>query len=279
MSAPTLGHQVIRASAGSGKTHRLTNRYLGLLAAGREVNSILATTFTRKAAGEIVRRVLTRLADAAAYPAKAMELAHDLKTVGEPRPDFTLLLRTLLSNLHRLRIGTLDSFTMALAGSFSFELGLPSHWAICEEVDNAALYDDALERVLAQQSGAIGTLLPLLYKGETTRTVFTNLRDVVQTHYEIYGDSERLAWEGIQIPSAVPEADRRLARSINCASSTSAFANTRASHKHAKKTSSASRTSSGRSFSAMAWPKKFAMVNRRTNASQFRRPRLRLIRR
>ena len=176
-----------------------------------EVNSILATTFTRKAAGEIVRRVLTRLAGAAADPGKAMELAHSLQAVGTAPPDFASLLRSLLGNLHRLRIGTLDSFAMALAGSFSLELGLPSHWAICDEVDNAALYDDALEHVFAQQSSAIGTLLPLLSKGETTRTVFSNLRDIVQSHYEIYGDSERSAWEGIEIPSAVPEADRRLA--------------------------------------------------------------------
>ena len=53
MNNNSLLHEVIRASAGSGKTHQLTNRYVGLLAAGVAPDAILATTFTRKAAGEI----------------------------------------------------------------------------------------------------------------------------------------------------------------------------------------------------------------------------------
>jgi ATP-dependent exoDNAse (exonuclease V) beta subunit len=36
MSRVPLAHQAIRASAGSGKTHQLTNRYLRLLAQGVE---------------------------------------------------------------------------------------------------------------------------------------------------------------------------------------------------------------------------------------------------
>ena len=47
-------HLLIRASAGSGKTHQLTNRFIGLLIAGEEPSGILAVTFTRLAAGEIM---------------------------------------------------------------------------------------------------------------------------------------------------------------------------------------------------------------------------------
>ncbi len=65
MSSDSFLHEVIRASAGSGKTHQLTNRKLGLLATGVDPDVILATTFTRKAAGEILDRVLERLAKAA----------------------------------------------------------------------------------------------------------------------------------------------------------------------------------------------------------------------
>ncbi len=56
-------HELIRASAGSGKTYQLTSRYLALLAADVPADRILATTFTRKAAGEILGRVLLRLAN------------------------------------------------------------------------------------------------------------------------------------------------------------------------------------------------------------------------
>ena len=43
---------VIRASAGTGKTFQLSNRLIGLMAAGELPDRLLATTFTRKAAGQ-----------------------------------------------------------------------------------------------------------------------------------------------------------------------------------------------------------------------------------
>ncbi len=57
---------VIRASAGTGKTFQLSNRYLGLLQCDQPAEQILASTFARKAAGEILERVMLRLAEAAA---------------------------------------------------------------------------------------------------------------------------------------------------------------------------------------------------------------------
>lgn len=60
-------HQVISASAGSGKTFRLSSRYIQLLAAGVEPSTIVALTFTRKAAGEIFDRIMQRLAQAHQY--------------------------------------------------------------------------------------------------------------------------------------------------------------------------------------------------------------------
>ena len=47
-------NEIIRASAGTGKTFALSNRYLKLLASGTECQTILATTFTKKGAGETV---------------------------------------------------------------------------------------------------------------------------------------------------------------------------------------------------------------------------------
>ncbi|OYV78458.1 MAG: hypothetical protein B7Z73_19770 [Planctomycetia bacterium 21-64-5] len=55
-AAKPFPHTLIRASAGTGKTFQLSNRYLGLAAAGSPTDEILATTFTRKAAGEILEK-------------------------------------------------------------------------------------------------------------------------------------------------------------------------------------------------------------------------------
>ena len=62
---------MILASAGSGKTWQLTNRFIALmgqqLLAGQEImpERIVAVTFTRKAAGEFFDAILIKLARAA----------------------------------------------------------------------------------------------------------------------------------------------------------------------------------------------------------------------
>ena len=90
-----MSAEFIRASAGSGKTYQLSGRYLGILLrglrAGQPVDpgKILATTFTRAAAGEILQRVLLRLSLAALDAGERTRLgqsAHcDLLTAEECR--------------------------------------------------------------------------------------------------------------------------------------------------------------------------------------------------
>ena len=60
--------RLIRASAGTGKTYQLTNRFISRLLHGVPSSQILAVTFTRNAAAEILNRILVRLARAASDP-------------------------------------------------------------------------------------------------------------------------------------------------------------------------------------------------------------------
>jgi ATP-dependent exoDNAse (exonuclease V) beta subunit len=199
--------RLIRASAGSGKTHQLTNRYLQLLAEGIEPEAILATTFTRKAAGEILDRVLERLAKAAADSSEGRELARQIGPGPGASSDYVALLRRMLRGLHRVRIGTLDSFYIALARSFSFELGLPAGWSICEDVDDARMRSEALERLFSHQPDDVWRLLLLLTKGETNRSVHGELERVLQAHYDVFLDSEHSAWENLYVPQAGAETE------------------------------------------------------------------------
>ncbi|MGN0910707.1 MAG: UvrD-helicase domain-containing protein, partial [Thermoguttaceae bacterium] len=148
-------HLIIRASAGSGKTYRLSERYLKLLLAGAPVDSILATTFTRKAAGEIQSRILARLGKGGATREGARALSKEL--VGDPDAISWETLRDLTvsvaRSINRLRVCTLDSFFIQLAQGYAFEIGLQPGWSIIEESENNALLRSALVAAFRQTDG------------------------------------------------------------------------------------------------------------------------------
>ncbi|QYM79561.1 UvrD-helicase domain-containing protein [Horticoccus luteus] len=126
-------HVMILASAGSGKTYALTNRFVSLLAQGAAPERIVALTFTRKAAGEFFDEILNKLADAAADEVKAGRLAADIGRPDLGAADFGRLLRGVVDAMHRLRLGTLDSFFARVARAFPFELGLAGEFEILQE--------------------------------------------------------------------------------------------------------------------------------------------------
>jgi len=112
---------MILASAGSGKTHRLVNRVISLVACGADPEQIVALTFTRKAAGEFADAVLMRLARAVEDEAAADKLRHD---IGVPDADFPVLLEKVVHALARFTLGTIDAFFTRVVRSFQYDLGL-----------------------------------------------------------------------------------------------------------------------------------------------------------
>lgn len=139
--------RVVRASAGTGKTFSLTNRYIGLLHEGAEPGAILATTFTRQAAGEILERVLGRLAKAC----EGGEALEELRAHVDPALTAEAcrgMLSRVFGSLHRVSVLTLDAFFMRVASGFATELGLPAGWGIVEEDADEATRGEALGRML-----------------------------------------------------------------------------------------------------------------------------------
>lgn len=127
-----LAHVMIRASAGSGKTHELTSRYAALLARGVPPERIVALTFTRKAAGEFFDRILQRLADAAVDPRAAAELDRGIGVAASER-DYGRMLRAVIAAMPRLRLGTLDGFFARVVRTFALELGLTGDFDLLDE--------------------------------------------------------------------------------------------------------------------------------------------------
>ena len=189
-------NQIIRASAGTGKTFALSNRYLQLLASGAECQTILATTFTRKGAGEILDRIVGRLATAALDDQAAARLSDELEWQ-LTRERAAEVLHELLRNLHRLEISTLDSFFNRVAKAFSLELGLPPTWDIVEEQQMKRLYDQAIQAVLRNDSPI--NLLHMLSKGLAERRVASLIHDTVDQVYTIYRESGPEPWDQLQM--------------------------------------------------------------------------------
>ncbi len=127
-----LRHQMILASAGSGKTYALTSRFVRLLAGGAAPERIVALTFTRKAAGEFFDEILKKLACAAAEPAYAQKLAAEIGAPAFGAAEFLRLLRGMIEAMPRLQLGTLDGFFARVVRAFPLELGLGGDFEIME---------------------------------------------------------------------------------------------------------------------------------------------------
>lgn len=201
----TPRHRIIRASAGSGKTFQLSNQYIARLR-NSPPDRILATTFTRKAAGEILERILIRLARAGLHDEHLASLA---PFVGEPPLKFIealRLLKELTRNLHRLRIGTLDSFFSKLASSFTLELGFPPGWRMLEETEDQALRNQAIEMMLRQETTQdVVQLMHLLAKGNAARGVHSLISDAISNYYNTYLATDELAWEPFPLVRFLPK--------------------------------------------------------------------------
>lgn len=149
---------LIEASAGSGKTHHLVGRILRLLMTFRQPDRIIALTFTRKAAGEFFDRILGALASAAASDEAAEKTAREYRVEGLTRGAALDLLRLATDSLHRLSLGTLDSFYSRVLRTFPAEFGISGGFEIIQESAVPGIRRDVFDVVLSDLGNAEGFL-------------------------------------------------------------------------------------------------------------------------
>ncbi len=199
-------HHVVRASAGSGKTHRLALRYLEILFAGGKPDTIVAATFTREAAGEILGRVLTRLAAAAGDAGEARRLGGELGRPDLQRRHAERALRSVCTMLDRVVVATLDSFFFRLTAALRLELGLAGVPAVAALDDPLlrAVREEALEATLASLADddwrELVDLFERLGGAGARRSVARSLDQLLLELYEIYLEApQRELWGRMQI--------------------------------------------------------------------------------
>src|SRR4051812_23621865 len=114
---------VLEASAGTGKTRVLVERYVNLLLAGVEPERILAITFTRKAAAEMRQRIIERLKDTKEWKA-------------------------LRERLGDIVISTIDAFCLSLIREFPLEAGVDPGFDLADQTQIPRLIGESLDRSL-----------------------------------------------------------------------------------------------------------------------------------
>ena len=161
MSAPTKkALHIYAASAGSGKTHRLVLEYLKILlddAAYRsKFRSIVAMTFTNKAANEMKERILQTLGGLA-YPHKADRKAKALAkgllaetTLNETQLQQRALgaLQGILHHYEDFNISTIDKFNLRLIRSFSRDLDISADFEVV--MNEKLIMEEVVDLMISQ---------------------------------------------------------------------------------------------------------------------------------
>jgi ATP-dependent helicase/nuclease subunit A len=142
------------ASAGSGKTYKLTGIYLSKLFSSKKgYRKILAVTFTNKAAAEMKSKILNQLFSLAKgedtvigrfiseVTGKSGEI---LKTESKE------ILENILHDYSDFFVGTIDSFFQKILKAFTREIGLQQGYSI--ELDHSLILQQAVEETLANNS-------------------------------------------------------------------------------------------------------------------------------
>jgi ATP-dependent exoDNAse (exonuclease V) beta subunit len=137
----------VQAPAGSGKTELLIQRVLRLLAIVERPEAIVAITFTRKAAAEMLERILGALRGASEGTAVAKpheRLTRDLAAAALDRD--RALGRNLLDHPGRLRVQTIDALCLSIAGEMPWLARLGAMPRIEENM--RAVYEEAARRTV-----------------------------------------------------------------------------------------------------------------------------------
>ena len=142
---------IYSASAGSGKTYKLTAIYLADLFKSRyNYRKILAVTFTNKATAEMKSRILEHLhklsvGENSDYLAGLVKITS--RNEDWIREEAKEILNSILHDYSRFSVSTIDSFFQKILRAFVREVGLKSGFSI--ELDHSTILSAAIDEMIA----------------------------------------------------------------------------------------------------------------------------------
>ena len=178
-STPFKPYLAYSASAGSGKTFALSVRYLSLLFLGEDPSTILAATFTNKAAAEMKERVIKLLIN---LEDKEAELSDIAQQTGFRKEELLEKQPAILENFLASSnyIVTLDSFFTSILRSASLYIDIEPDF-VTKEIDDKKKEENFLEEV--QANSLLHQLVKLAMNIEDKR--FLKMFDLMQNFYKI----------------------------------------------------------------------------------------------
>ena len=132
LAVDPLRNVALEASAGTGKTRVLVDRYVRLLEAGVAPRNILAITFTRKAAAEMRQRVMATLRQ-----------RHREGGITDKR------WREIRDAFGEIGISTIDAFCLSLLHEFPLEAGVDPGFDLADETETPRFVEASLDSALA----------------------------------------------------------------------------------------------------------------------------------
>ena len=143
----TFMNEVIPASAGTGKTFRLTDKFIELMDQGVMPEKIVALTFTKKASGEFFDGILEKLANSSKHDPDSGPISK-ITGVSEFNNKKALkLLRSFINSMPSLEMGTIDSFLYKMVSSIPFEMGITGDFEILTEHEIQLARESVLRRI------------------------------------------------------------------------------------------------------------------------------------
>lgn len=193
---------VLDASAGTGKTYSLAERYLRLIFESfsykgtPSINEIIAITFTNKACFEMKQRILEMLKKIALDKFEKIEEKNDIifklnfQNLNVLKRQAETIIEEILKNYHFFQIYTIDSFIHTLAKAYAFHLRISPNFKV--ETSLAEYLDYSVDYMIdkASESKKIKQLLKeflktyLLVEHKRSFNPKTHIFKIIRVLYE-----------------------------------------------------------------------------------------------